>query len=269
MGSFTIMTDRLGYYSLVRFAVDVTRGEARNVAVVLVGDLPEDGAVRAAPLSHVAPKARQAGVLDAVLRSLASRVKSGQIVGHAGLLSVASTSASAVSITVPRPTVIEDDSTTTIDNLYRAFVGVRSSRQPLRKGEILDRLVATLVRTGASVKRDAYMNDIAIDALVSGPQPAAIQVLSFCVGESRGVTVERETGHFLFGLDRLQLEANAVIQPPTEVSARGLWTSYDRVLRWLDDAGVNSIRPSDIQALADRYGGIEQLPLTYSDSAGL
>lgn len=260
------MTDRLGYYSLVRFTSDVTRGEGRNIAVILVGDRPEDGAVRAAPLSRVAPKVRQAGVLDAVLRSLATRVKSGHITGQNGLQSIASTSPSTVLITPPRPTMLDGDAKVAIDNLYRAFVGVRSSREPLRKGEILDRLVATLVRSGASVEREAYMDDFALDALVSGPQPAAIQVLSFCVGESRGVTVERETGHFLFGLERTHLEANAVIQPPIETSARGLWTSYDRVQRWLDDAGVNSIRPSEIQTLADRYGGVEQLPLSYFDS---
>jgi hypothetical protein len=267
MGGFAVMTDRPGYYSLVRFTPDVARGEGRNIAVLLVGERPEDGAVRAAPLSRVASRARQAGVLDAVLRSLAARIKSGNLIGHAGLMSIASTSSSTVSITAPRPTVISSDAKGAIDNLYRAFVGVRTSREPLRKGEILDRLVATLVRSGATVERETYLNDFAFDALVSGPQPAAIQVLSFCVGESRGVTVERETGHFLFGLERIHLEANAVIQPPNESSAGALWTSYDRVQRWLDDAGVNSIRPSGIQALADRYGGVEQLPLSYADSA--
>jgi hypothetical protein len=258
------MIDRLGYYSLVRYTADLARGELRNVAVILVGEDPSSGAVRAAPLSRVAPKVRQAGVLDAVLRSLAARLNSGQIVGQAGLMNIASASPSSIFITTPRPAVIDVDLASTLDNLYRAFVGVRSAREPLRKGEILDRLVASLVRMGASVQRDAYVRDFAIDALVSGPTDAAIQVLSFCIGGSRGVTVERETGHFLFGLERLNLEATAVVQPPTDAASRDLWASYDRVQRWLDDAGVSFIRPSDIPALARRYGGVEQLPLTYA-----
>jgi hypothetical protein len=116
------------------------------------------------------------------------------------------------------------------------------------------------------VQRDAYVNDFAIDALISGPSHAAIQVLSFCVGDSRGVTVEREAGHFLFGMERLNLDATAVLQPPIESSGKVLWTSYDRVQRWLDDAGVASVRPSDIQVLAERYGGHHQLPLSYAVS---
>lgn len=258
------MIERVGYYSLVRFSSDVARGEGRNVAVILVGDSPEDGAVRAAPLSRVSTRARHAGVLDALLRSIAARVQTGQIVGRAGLARLVSTIPSTVSITEPRPAVVVGDATVAMEQLYRSFVGVRSSREPFRKGEILDRLVATLVRTGAPVERDSYLQDFAIDALIPSPQPAAIQVLSFCVGESRGVTVEREAGHFLFGLERLKVDAHAVVQPPTEPPDSRLWTSYDRVHRWLDDAGVPSIRPSEIQALADRYGGVEQLPLSYA-----
>jgi len=259
------MTDRLGFYSLVRYTPDLTRGEVRNVAVILVGDQPGDGAIRAAPLSRVASKLRQAGLLDGVIRSLAARVQSGQILGEVGLLRIASTSPSMVSITAPLPALIETDPKVTLDGLYRAFVGVQAAREPLRKGEILDRLIASLVRAGTTVERDAYLHDFAIDALIDGPKPAAVQVLSFCVGESRGVTVERESGHFLFGLERLKLEANAVVQPPTEAAGGPLWTSYDRVQRWLDDAGVNSIRPSEIQSLATKYGGVEQLPLSYAD----
>jgi hypothetical protein len=267
MGSLAVMTDRIGYYSLVRYTADIARGEGRNVAIVLVGDRPEDGGVRAAPPSRVAPRVRQAGILDAVLRSLASRVQSGQILGHTGLTNLASTSPSVISISPPRPAVIDTDTGSALDGLYHAFVGLPSAREPLRKGEILDRLVAYLVRSGAPVKREAYLGDFEIDALVSGPKPAAIQVLSFCVGVTRGVTVERETGHFLFGMERLKLEANAIVQPPREEPGGRLWTSYDRVQRWLDDAGVNSIRPSDMLTLANRYGGAEQLPLSYAGIA--
>ena len=258
------MTDQVGYYSIVRFAPDVSRGEGRNVAVILVGEKPEVGQVRAAPLSRVAPKVRQAGVLDAVLRSLAARVKEGAILGERGLASIATGSPATFSITQPRPTVIGTDPKGAIDGLYRAFIGVRAGREPNRKGEILDHLVSAMVRKGAPIEREAYLQDFAIDILVSGAKPAAIQVLSFCVGESRGVTVERETGHFLFGLERHGLEANAVVQPPNDAAGRGLWTSYDRVQRWLDEARVNSVRPSDIQTLAARYGGVEQIPLTYA-----
>ena len=266
MGSVAVMTDRLGYYSLVRFSSDLVRGEPRNIAVILVDSDAPEGAVRAAPLSRVAPRVRDAGVLDAVLRSLAARVQAGEIIGQAGLMSIASTSTSTVSISAPKPAIVDGEMKESLDRLYQSFVGVRSARQPLRKGEILDRLVASLVRTGAPVQRDAYVKDFAIDALISGSSHAAIQVLSFCVGDSRGVTVEREAGHFLFGMERLRIDATAVLQPPIEASGKGLWTSYDRVQRWLDDARVPSVRPSDINLLAERFGGHQQLPLSYAVS---
>jgi len=258
------MSERVGYYSLVRFAADVARGEARNVAVILVGDHPDDGGVRAAPLSRVAPRARQAGVLDALLRSLATRVKSGQILGEEGLSGLASISPGSFSITAPQRTTIERDKKRAIDNLYRAFVGVRAAREPSRKGAIVDELVAAMGRAGAAIKRNAYLGDFAIDVVVTGPREAAIQVLSFCVGESRGVSVEREAGHFLFGLERLDVEANAVVQPPKDSDGPGLWTSHDRVQRWLADAGVATVATSDLRLLAGRYGGGEQIPLTYA-----
>jgi hypothetical protein len=262
MGDVGIMTEDLGYYSLVRFTPDTSRGEARNVAVILLNSRGI-GWVRAAPVSRVAPKARQAGMLDALLRGISARVGSGEVVGEAGLRALSESSTPTLWVTLPKPVLVVGDKTA--DSLYRAFVGVSSAREPRRKGELLDHLVARLVRAGAPIERNAYVGDFAVDVLVTGASAASIQVLSFCVGESRGLTIEREAGHYLFGLERHHMEAAAVVQPPVDGETTQLWKSYDRVHRWLDDAGVRTVRPADIGILSSKYGGGAQLPLSYGE----
>ena len=256
------MTSDLGYYSLVRFCPDTSRGEVRNVAIVLVDPTRERGLVRAAPVSRVAPRARQAGLLDALLRSLAQRVGSGDVAGEAGLTALASASTPTLAITIPKPVEIQDPKAT-LASLYQSFVGVRSAREPNRKGDIVDVLVARLVRDGAPLERNAYVGDFAVDVLVTGNRSAAIQVLSFSVAESRGLAIEREAGHYLFGLEHTKLEGTAIVQPPTTDEIGRLWQSHDRVQRWLEDAGVRSVRPGDIPRLSAQYGAGIQLPLAY------
>jgi hypothetical protein len=263
MGVSVVMTDQVGYYSIVRYCGDTSRGESRNVAIVLAGGDDHAGGVRAAPISRVAPKARQAGLLDALLRGLAERVQSGGVIGEAGLRELAAASNATLTISMPKP-FMDTDRASALQSLYRSFVGVASSREPRRKGEILDCVVAQLVRNGAPLERNAYVDDFAVDVLLTGTRRATIQVLSFWLAETRGVTVEREAGHYLFGLERTGVEAVAVVQPPSGDGSGRLWQSHDRVQRWLEDAGVRAIRPDDLAVLSERYGGGHQLPLAYA-----
>src|SRR5438128_197075 len=62
-----------GYFSLVRWASDPTRAEARNVAVLLVDPSSGFAGVRSAPVSSISPRLHEQGLLDAVLVQLEHR----------------------------------------------------------------------------------------------------------------------------------------------------------------------------------------------------
>lgn len=250
-------------YSLLRYTPNVARGETKNIAVIVVDEARETGLVRAAPMSSVSRRPSEQAMIDAVVRNVARRVRDGELTNAAGLLELASAPVAALSLTIPSALEVSTDIRSALDRLYRAFVGPPPhGRNPLRKGEILDRLMASLTATGAAVSRGRYVGDFTFDALIEqSERPAAIQVLSFAVAPSSSLVLEREAAHMLFGLEHVSLDCTAVVQPPVDHSSATLNASFDRVRRWIDAAGVPMVESTQLPQLAAQYAGTEQLPL--------
>ncbi len=112
---------------------------------------------------------------------------------------------------------------------------------------MLDRIVTVLRKEGLSVSRGHYIGDFIFDAVVERPAHAlAIKVLSFATPAKDWAPAERDAGHFLYGLSRLGLPGQAVIQAPTDASAPTAATSYARIRRWFDEEAVPVVTPDEL-----------------------
>ncbi len=58
--------------------------------------------------------------------------------------------------------------------------------------------------------------------------------------------MERDAGHFLYGLERLSIPGQAVVQPPSDESDSGAEAAWTRVRRWFDNADVPVLEPQEV-----------------------
>lgn len=61
--------------------------------------------------------------------------------------------------------------------------------------------------------------------------------------------IERDAGHFLFGIEHLEVDGRAVIQPPPNGSPPD---AYARIQGWLESATCRSSRPTSLRMLSRR-----------------
>lgn len=127
------------YFSLLRWASDPTRGEARNVAVILVDEAGSLGAIRSAPLSTISPSIHQQGLIDAVLSALERRMRSpAQRLRLEDLHALRSQLQQSLQITEPKAVAVSDVDST-LRALYRAYAAPRArGSSVLTKGRLLD-----------------------------------------------------------------------------------------------------------------------------------
>jgi len=240
------MEDKLvrGYYALLRWRLDATRDEARNIAVLLVDERGRFGGVRHAAISSVSPRLRDQGIVDDVLLGIEQRFDDGLRLRD--LRDLHKMLQMSLVITDPQPVAVGDPEET-LDALYRSLVAPRpGGGRALTKGVLLDRVVADLRKHGLGARRGAYIDDFIFDVVVpNGQQTSVYEVLSFAVPRKDWTPVERDAAHFLYALGRVNdLEGKAVIQPPSE--GRAGTTSYERVRRWLDDEDVRMLAPDEL-----------------------
>lgn len=227
-----------GYYSLLRWQRDPARGEARNVAVLLVDADGEVAGIKAAPVSAISPRLHEQGLLDGILLSLDRRLAGLDRPTVGDLREMSDTLIRSISLSEPRPVAVGDFDTT-LSTLYRALVA-RSGRSSkvLTKGVLLDRVVRAMRHAGQTVLRSQYVDDFLIDVVVDAPSPTLGEVLSFASGAQDMVPIENDAGHFLYALQRLQKDGLAVVEPPPADAARPVREAHARVLRWFGNAGV-------------------------------
>lgn len=233
-----------GHYALLRWRVDPTRDEARNIAVLLVDARGRFGGVRHAPVSSISPRLRDQGIVDDVLLGITQRIDDGLRLRD--LRELHSLLRESLVVTDPEPVAVGEPDET-LDALYRAFIAPRAGgSRALTKGVLLDRVVTSLRRQGLPVRRGAYIDDFIFDVIVSeGAQTSVFEVLSFAVPRKDWTPVERDAAHFLYALRRVgHVEGRAVIQPPSE--RRAGRTSYERVRRWLDEEDVPTLAPDEL-----------------------
>lgn len=251
-----------GFYSLVRYTPDTARGEARNVAVFLVDEKRNLAMVKAAPLAQVARRIEEHGILDSLLVRFAERVQAGEFRRSDEVNYLARSVTGALTVTVTRPAAIEDRIDVTLNHLYKAFVRPRRGRDRISRSVILDRLVRACRRAHVHVEPGAYIRDVMFDAVLTDPDRVMpIQVLTFETSGPRNMATEHAAGHFLYGLQRVKASGVCVVQAPSDMAVGESRLSFDRVSRWLEDAGVGMVTPADIGNLARTMAGNENLPL--------
>lgn len=235
-----------GFYSVVRWRPNATRDEARNVAVVLVDSEGQFGGVRIAPLSSLSQDIRQQGFLDAILHGLESQFEEGRRPDLGRLRELSETLSQSLYVTKPRATAVPDPDLT-LQALYKALVAPTSTPRSLTKGVVTDQVVALLRKRGWQVRRGEYVDDFVFDAVIDRPQGILVcDVLSFATIRKDGIPVERDAGHFLYGIGRLHLSGMAVIQPPRDESSDQVRTSFERVRHWFEEASVPVHAPDDL-----------------------
>jgi hypothetical protein len=239
------------YFSILRWAADATRDEARNVAVVVVDSEGQFGGVKAAPPSSISPNLKEQGILDTVLFNLTRQFESIEKPDLEWLRATKMSLNHSLYFTDPQPAAAADVDGV-LQALYRAYVAPHGAPRAETKGVVLDRVVSTLRSRGLDVKRGEYIEDFIFDAVVSGGhhRSLAIKVLSFATTVKDWAPAERDAGHFLYGLSRLQLPGQAVIQPPNASSAPSAERSYLRITRWFNDESVPVMSPSDLSKAA-------------------
>ncbi len=240
-----------GYFSLLRWCPDIARDEPRNIAVVLLA--PEGGyaGLRPIPVSSFSSKLHEQGLLDASLVALSAQLARPEF-GVDLLHELHNSLSSSLRLTEPKPVAVNtENAADTLNALYRSFVAARSrGSRGLTKGVVLDKVVNGLRQSGWSVKRGAYIEDIIFDVVVdSGPAGAvaggAMSVFSFAAPRKDWAPIEKDAGHFLFGVQRLGVPAWAVVQPPTD-KAPGAQEHFVRVNRWLTSADVRVTHPDTL-----------------------
>jgi hypothetical protein len=234
-----------GYFSLLRWRSDATRDEARNVAVLLVDASGHFAGIRHAPLSTISPRVHDQGIMDEVLLGLEERFASEGGVTLEELRELHALLQRALVVTEPRPVDVAEPEQA-LSDLYRAYVAPRvgGSRAPT-KGAVLDRVMDTLRGRGVRARRAVYVDDFIFDVVVdNGGRPSVFEVLSFAVGRKDWTPVERDAGHFLYALRRVDVEGRAVVQPPSEGESVD---AYERVRRWFELDAVPTLALEELE----------------------
>jgi hypothetical protein len=245
-----VMMNR-GYFSVVRWATDATRDEAKNVAVILVDAEGQFGGLRSAPPSAIGGNLRDQGLLDSLMQGLRAQFDSDDKPDLRNLQALQANLNRSLYLTEPKAVAVSDTGAT-LKALYRAFVAPKSAPRSATKGVVLDEVATTFRKWGLRTELDQYVDDYLFDAVVAAnSKPTVVEVLSFATGTRDWSIAERDAGHFVFAVDRTGLPAAAVVKPPTDASKDTAEMSYGRVVRWFDRAQIPTVVPDRIEDLHD------------------
>lgn len=246
-----------GYFSLLRWRAEPSRDEARNIAVLLVNESGEIGAIKAAPISSISPRLHDQGLLDRVIAGLEAQFEGEPKPSVGRLREWQESFRHSISLTPPSETAVPDIELA-LSALYRAYVAPRTGgSRVLTKGKLLDSVVGTLRKRGLTIRRGDYVNDFLFDAVIGEGEPILLDVLSFATSAKAWAPVEHDAAHFLYALGHVgHSSALAVVAPPVESSHSNAIRSYDRVSRWLSDAQVAAVGPDEV---GDALAGTQRL----------
>jgi len=230
-----------GFYSVLRWASDSTRDEARNLAVLLVDAEGQFGGLRSAPPSAISANLRQQGLLDSIVEGLRIQFDTDDKPDLSKLREWQKGLNRSLYLTEPRPVAVSDTGAT-LQALYKSFIAPRGAPRSPTKGAVLDQVVTALRRSGYKAERSKYVGDFLFDAVVNPDNGAtAIEVLSFATATRDWATAERDAGHFVYAVEQTHLPAIAIVKGPTENSRETAGRSQERVLRWFHKADIPSI----------------------------
>jgi len=236
-----------GYFSLLRWRAEPSRDEARNVAVLLVDERGDLGAIKAAPISSISPRLHEQGLLDQVIAGLEAQFQEHPKPSLARLMEWQGSFRHSLSLTPPSETAIPDLDLA-LSALYRAYVAPRAGgSRVLTKGRLLDSVITWARKRGVEIRRGNYVENFLFDAVVGDEKPVLVDVLSFATTAQHWTPVEHDAAHFLYALERVDhADALAVIAPPTEASHRSALDAHERVGQWFAEANVATVSPDQV-----------------------
>jgi hypothetical protein len=237
-----------GFLSLLRWRVDPTRDEARNVALLLVVPEVQLGLVRSAPLNSISPRLHDQGIVDDLLVGLEQRLSQAANPTADILFELHEQFQRSLVVTAPKPVALADIEAD-VAALYRAYLAQRSGgSRGNTKGVVRDRLTKQLRARGFPAKLGQYIDDFLFDIVIQNghPQPTVLEVLSFAGERKDWTPVEFDAGHFLYGCRHVNAEARAVVVPPAD-DERAI-ASFERVRRWLEQEAVPAVPADEILA---------------------
>jgi hypothetical protein len=244
-----------GYFSLLRYRADITRDEAKNVAVLFVDTTSGTVTLRATRVNSVSSTLAEQGFLDGIVEQLAARFADQRHADVDVLQNLHESLERSIVVTEPRPVAIPEG-TDVLTTLYRAFVAPKPSpRNNLSKSALLGVLVDWLRSTsGGSVERFGEIDTFTFDAVVrNGGLPQVYQALSFAGTRKDWSPVLHDAGHFIFALERVKTSAaTAILQEPTGDRGETGEKAYERVEKWLDDARVKVVPAQDVLSKGQR-----------------
>jgi hypothetical protein len=232
-----------GAFSLIRWRREATRDEPKNVGIILVGSDSKEAMIRTLPISSVSHRLADQGLLDDLIEGLRTRLI-GTPVSDSLLTELHGNLQRSVVVTEPRPVAVTKIDET-LDALFKAYCARRGAPRSMTKSVVLDRVVVALRRQGYHVRRGVTKEGFLFDAVVQngGPSETALEVLSFAVARKDWSPVLHDAAHFLYALERVDVDGTAVLEPPREASGP---TPFTRVRKWLKDAQVDWVEPADL-----------------------
>lgn len=237
-----------GFFSILRYRSDVTRDEAKNLAVLLVSADGSFGGMKAGRVSAASQRLREQGLVDSILVNLADRFQGDARPDLGALRQMVATLERSIYLTEPQPVVVPDVDLT-LSALFRSYVATHGGGSRATKGAILDRVVAGLRGRGWSLARSQYVRGFLFDLVIERPEGRRRlgEVLSFASGARKWEQVENDAGHYLYGLERVtEASGLGIIEPPTEDAHPPAVESHRRVSGWFREAGVQILRPEDL-----------------------
>lgn len=236
-----------GFFSLLRWRVDPSRDEARNVAILLVVPDAHAGLVRSAPLNSISPRLHDQGIVDDLLAGLEQMFADPAAASLDVLSDLHQRFQRSLVVTEPRPVAVADLDAD-VASLYRAYLAQRSGggSRAQTKGQVRDRITKELRARGVDAKLGQYVDDFLFDIVIHNghPEPMVLEVLSFAGARKDWTPVEFDAGHFLFGCRHVHAEGRAVLVPPAD-DERAL-ASFERVQRWLGQESVPTVTADEM-----------------------
>jgi hypothetical protein len=245
-----------GYYSLLRWASNPTRDEARNVGVLLISSNGEFGGIRHTSVGAISSRLVEQGIMDSLLSGLERRFAAEVKPTLKEVQELQASLDRSLYLTEPKPTAVFD-AEETLNALYRTYVATSGGPRQPTKSVVLDSVVKALRASRVDVRRAQYLSDYIFDAIIvraPGRDPAVLDILSFATQNRDWTATERDAGHFLFALERVEADGLAVVRPPQENSHENAFRSYERVTGWLSDADVPITEPAGVVPAVQALG---------------
>lgn len=239
-----------GYFSILRWVPDVTRDEARNLAVVLVSESGEQGGIKAISSGSVSTSLAKLGIVDAIVGGLAARFEEEVKPDVHELQGLHASWQQSLQFTAPRLTMVPDWEQT-LTTLFRSYVAKsHSGAGGQTSAQVQGRVCRMLEKHGCKPQQNVRLGDFRIPVMASSPWSkveVGMNITSFAQPTKREwLDIEQDTAYFFRAVDKLEINPLAVVAPPTNKCRQEAFASHELILKWYESEGIRALPPQEI-----------------------